>query len=78
MFCMFINGLPSSVKYTFLYEDNAQLYKFLSSDEVSLAIDEVNLDLQEVCKWASSNKLELKAGKSQATIIGGKDVDDYP
>lgn len=48
MFCMFINGLPSSFKYTFLYEDDAQLYKFLSSDEVSVAIDEVNSDLQEV------------------------------
>lgn len=36
------------------------------------------LDLQEVCEWASNNKLELNAGKSQAMIIGGKDVDDYP
>lgn len=80
LFCLFINDLPKSLKYMFshLYADDAQLYKFFSSEDVNSAINQVNADLQAVCKWASDNGLELNADKSQAMVIGDKNLGDYP
>lgn len=80
LFCLFINDLPDSVKFMFthLYADDAQLYKFFSSVEMTAAIERVNLDLQAVCEWARENKLELNAAKSKAIIIGSRDSNSFP
>lgn len=64
--------------FSHLYADDAQLYKLFASDDINLAIEQVNKDLRAVCVWANENKLELNAEKSQGIIIGDMDLNVVP
>lgn len=80
LFCIFVNDLPNSINYMFahLYADDAQLYKFFSTNALDISIEQINSDLQMVHNWSVQNMLELNAHKSKVIIIGGKNISSVP
>lgn len=68
LFSLFINDLPSVLKYCFvhLFADDVQIAKASNISNMSNCVDQINEDLMAISNWASLNELILNPAKSQA------------
>lgn len=75
LFSVFINSVTRLISSKFhLYADDLQLYCHFSEPEVESAIAAMNSDLKSISEWAKAYGLHINPGKSQAIIIGGKQL----
>lgn len=75
LFSVFINSVTRLISSKFhLYADDLQLYRHFSEPEVESAIAAMNSDLKSISEWAKAYGLHINPGKSQAIIIGGKQL----
>ena len=73
LFLIHINDLPEATNFFIkLYADDT--YLCAQNDDFRLLEEQVNLELEKVCKWLVSNKLTLNIGKSKFMIITRKKV----
>lgn len=71
IFSLYINSLPSSLKYMLhhMFADDVQLYYSCTEREVTDAFAKINDDIAAVCSWAGENGLLLNAKKTQAIVF---------
>lgn len=81
LFTMFINDLPSVLKYCHihLFADDVQIYitsTALSSDELAAMLNE---DLSRVLEWSTSNLLPVNPAKTKAMLMSrNREVNQRP
>lgn len=71
VFSLYINNLPSSLKYMLhhMFADDVQLHYSCAEADVPDAFSKINDDIAAICSWASENGLLLNAKKTQAIIF---------
>ena len=70
LFLLYVNDLPNVVNHVTvsMYADDTALY-YVSKD-VNEVTNKINIDLENVRKWLSSNKLSLNVDKTELMFIG--------
>ena len=76
LFSIFINDLPECVKTCnpHLFADDVQTTKTFSPINASVALSELNDDLDNINKWSCDNGLSLNVDKCQHIIIGSQQL----
>lgn len=71
IFSLYINNLPSSLKYMLhhMFADDVQLYYSCAENEITDAIQKIHEDISAVCAWANDNGLLLNAKKTKAIVF---------
>ena len=66
LFAIYVNDLLSVPKYckSVCYVDDSKLYLSFPSSTVSTAIDNLNMDLENVTKWCCQNSLLINPDKT--------------
>jgi hypothetical protein len=77
LFTIFISDLVNSIetcKYH-MYADDLQIYLPTSIEALSVTIDLINLDLNNISQWATKNSLVINPQKTQCILYSRADVD---
>ena len=76
LFSVFINDLPDCVSNCcpHLFADDVQTAKTFSPDHATVALSELNEDLDRISNWSSDNGLSLNVDKCQHIIIGSQQL----
>lgn len=73
LFSLYIADVCSCIQHSsyHLYADDLQIYRASCKDSASISdcIQLMNVDLSNICVWASDNGLSLNAGKTQSIVV---------
>jgi hypothetical protein len=71
LFISCIDNVSRAIGYFLflIYVDNLPIYHPCAASDFQRCIDELNLELQRVHKWAPANGLKLNSVKSQVIVI---------
>lgn len=71
LFSIFTADLPKNIKHCHyhMYADDLQIYLPTESDSLNEAICRINLDLEDLSRWASRNSLLINPSKTQAILF---------
>jgi hypothetical protein len=66
LFISYINDVSKVIKYSrfHIYADDLQIYHSSNVSDLQKCYDEINIDLQQIHEWATSNGLKLNSEKS--------------
>ncbi|QJC37765.1 hypothetical protein GJU03_01205 [Enterobacteriaceae endosymbiont of Donacia bicoloricornis] len=80
LFAIYICDLPNIVKYTKIhyYADDSQMYISYHPDEMDVAMELLNIDLQNILSFSTSHCLQLNATKSVVINFHSKHVKFTP
>jgi len=74
LFLIYINDLPEICEDTYLYADDAKLYKFIRNDSDYQTLQE---NFNELQKWSNKWQLQLDAAKCKVISFGRGDMAQY-
>ena len=75
LFSIFINSVTRVISSNFhLYADDLQLYRHFLGSDAEVAFEAMNRDLDRIGDWAGSFGLRINPKKSQAMVIGGRNI----
>jgi hypothetical protein len=74
LFTIFTADLPNCIQFCkyHMYADDTQIYYSFKSEDVSIAIQNINTDLESISDWSTNNSLALNPLKSQMVVLGTK------
>jgi hypothetical protein len=72
MFTVYVNDLPSIVVNCKpeCYVDDSKLYISFLVNNLDLAIDQINKDLDQLCCWCCGNSLLVNPEKTKVLVLG--------
>jgi hypothetical protein len=68
---LYINDVSRVIKYSrfHIHADDLQIYHSSSASDLQRCYEEINMDLQQIHEWATTNGLKLNPEKSQVIPI---------
>lgn len=77
LFSLYIDDMADIFKKTtpHFYADDTQIFLRCKLDDIPQSIHAINMDLQYVCDWSSSNGLRINASKTQSIVFTRKRFD---